>query len=116
MTEPFIDEPVPLLEGWRIRVRETAFSRKGEWPVEVSCRATQEVGFFKDGTYRTSKSYLGTVEDAEVGSLGLLTEAESLCLSVLPNGLSPKRAVDALQDPFWQSVVDRVKARYVLSQ
>lgn len=113
MSEAIVDEPIPCLEGWKIRVTHPS---KGICSVKVTCRLTRDVGTFKEGTYRTPSSSLGMVEDVLEGSLSLLTEAETLCLSILPHGMSTDRAAAALRDPFWQSVIDRVKAHYVMSQ
>lgn len=45
---------------------------------------------------------------------GLLSDAERLCLSAMPRDYNPVRIAEVLSDPFWQYVLDHMRAAHVM--
>jgi len=46
---------------------------------------------------------------------GLVSDAERLCLSVMPRRFNPTVMARIMRDPFWQFVLDHMKAAHVMA-
>jgi len=96
---PWLDETVALVaeqRGPKTTLRLVA----GERTVHEVCEfAGGEVAFLKKADLPA----------------GLVSDAERLCLSVIPRGFNPVRMTDVLKDPFWQYVLDHMRAAHVMT-
>lgn len=46
---------------------------------------------------------------------GVMNDAERLCLSVMPKDFNPIKMPEVLRDPYWQWILDHMRAAYIMS-
>jgi len=101
---PWLDESLSLVasqDGKRVTLRLVAAG-------DMGCAAERDVHDvceFKDGDVLFLRKDLPD---------GLASDAERLCLSTMPRDFSPVRMPEVMRSPFWQFVLDHMRAVYVM--